>query len=136
MMTKIRRAMYVARRDFLTFNNLSLLFAFVACLGLTAASVGAMTRNWGLARELEGKQSALARAKVEAETLELERTYYRSEEYQEIAAKKYLGRAMPDEKLLILPENSEYAKIKYDDIGAVAKEKTNFEMWMEFVFGL
>jgi len=105
-------------------------------LGLTVASVGAMTRNWGLARELEGKESALTRAKVEVETLELEQIYYRSEEYQEVAAKKYLGRAMPDETLLILPENSEYARTKYADEGIIAEERTNFEMWTEFVFGV
>jgi hypothetical protein len=128
--------MYVARRDFLTFSNLSLLFAFLVCLGLTAASIGAMTRNWGLARELDGKQSALEKAKVEVETLELEKVYHSSEEYQEIAAKKYLGRAMPDEKMLILPENSEYAKTKYDNIVTAAEEKTNFELWLEFVLGI
>jgi cell division protein FtsB len=134
--TEARRKWYVARRDFLTFNNISLLVAFVACAGLTLASIGAMTRNWSLSRELEEKRQELEKAEVEVETLELEKEYYASEEYQEIAAKKYLGKAAEDEKVLVLPKNSEYARTKYADIETTTKEKTNFELWMSFILGI
>ena len=68
--------------------------------------------------------------------IELENEYFRSEEYQEILARKFLDKQLPGEKMVVLPENSEKAKNKH-----VAKEEeiaekrySNFEKWMMYLF--
>ena len=75
---------------------------------------------------------------MEVEAAELENEYYKTNEYQELLARKYLDKKMPGENMVIMPENSEAAKTKYEVIVAKAeeteKEYSNFEKWMMYLF--
>ncbi len=100
-----------------------------------------MSRNWTLAQEVINLQRSKALLELEVETLELENTYYLSEEYQELAARKYQGKMLPGETMIYLPENSVAAKTKHGDTpsGEVAnldEPMSNFEQWMTFLFGI
>ena len=77
---------------------------------------------------------------LEVATLELENEYYLSEEYQELAARKYQGKKLPGETMVYLPDNSASAKqqdtaIESETIANFA-EMSNFKQWMAFLFGL
>lgn len=73
---------------------------------------------------------------VEVDTLELENDYYRTEEYQELAARKLANKQLPGEHMVYLPQNSDYAKKKHTEAVAAKPEQeiSNFSKWLKFLF--
>ena len=137
MKTKLRRLNYKMRHDFLTVENVVLVLALLLCLMWTYQSIAAMSRNWELTERLATERKSLELLGVEVEAAELENEYYKTTEYQELLARKYLDKKMPGENMVIMPENSEKAKNKYEV--AVTEEKkekeySNFEKWMLYLF--
>ncbi len=131
---------YRFKHDWLVPENLVLIGAAIVCLVCTWGAINSMTRNWELAQDLMNRQREKALLELEVETLELENTYYLSEEYQEIAARKYQGKMLPGETMVYLPENSETAKTKHlptttENSGDALSDMSNFEQWMKFLFG-
>ena len=73
---------------------------------------------------------------VEVEAQELENEYYQTEEYQELMARSLLDKKLPGENMVVMPENSEAAKTKHQEVEVepVQKEYSNFEKWMMRLF--
>ncbi|MBQ6414072.1 hypothetical protein IJI28_00395 [Candidatus Saccharibacteria bacterium] len=135
--TWVRRVRYYLKHDYLTIENVVLLFAIILCLVWTYQSVKAMSRNWELSEKLTAERKELELLTVETEAAELENEYYRSNEYQELMARKYLDKQLPGEKMVVLPENSDNARNKHKEVEQVIEEKedySNFEKWMRFLF--
>lgn len=125
------------KHDFLTIENIVLLLAIVLCLAWTYQSIMAMSRNWELSEKLTTERKELELLTIENEAAELENEYYRSNEHQELMARKYLDKQLPGEKMVVLPENSEEARSRHKKVEQVVEEKTdysNFENWMKFLF--
>ena len=95
-----------------------------------------MSRNWRLMEKLGEEKRTLQLLSVEVETLELENDYYRTEEFQELSARKLANKKLPGENLVYLPANSEYAKNKHAQvtIEKTEKELPNFNKWLKFLF--
>lgn len=133
----LRRGRYYLKHDFLTIENIVLLLAIVLCLAWTYQSIMAMSRNWELSEKLTTERKELELLTIENEAAELENEYYRSNEHQELMARKYLDKQLPGEKMVVLPENSEEARSRHKKVEQVVEEKTdysNFENWMKFLF--
>ena len=127
------------QHDFFTVENVVLVLAIFLCLMWTYQSITAMSRNWELAERLTAERKSLELLNVEVETAELENNYYKTPEYQELLARKYLDKKFPGESMVIMPENSDAAKNKYATTSEVAttsddKERSNFEQWMMYLF--
>lgn len=137
--TIIRRAWYKAKHDLMTLNNAMIAVAVVLGVSLIWSSIEAMSQNYELQKKVDGQRREALILELETATLEYEQNYYRTREYQELAARERLGLSQDGEKLLILPENSMEAKQKYDaevEAGAHGDEDTNnFYQWMKFLFG-
>jgi cell division protein FtsB len=133
---KFRKINYKLKHDFLTVENVVLLLAIILCLVWAYQSIVAMSKNWKLAETLSEKNKQLELLTVEVETAELENEYYKTDEYQELAARKYLDKKMPGENMVVMPENSEAAKNKYKITEESSEEKvySNFEKWMMYLF--
>src|SRR6218665_1090202 len=131
----IRKFIYHVRHNYLTFNNLVILTAFLIAAGWVWGSLQVMQRNYGLQKEVDYKKRQLQLAELQKDSLELQKRYYETNEYKELAARESLGLVMPGEKVLILPENSEAAKQadeKKSGTNAVVvpQDKTsNLEQW-------
>ena len=112
--------------------------AIILCLNWTYRSIEAMSRNWELSEKLNATHKTLELKKVEIETAELENEYYKTAEYQELAARKFANKQLDGEKMVYLPENSETAKNKHEEeIASVTEEKkeySNFEQWMMYLW--
>ncbi len=138
--TRIRKVKYWLKHDLFVFENVVLVAAAIFCLVWTWGSIDSMSRNWSLAQELMERQRAKAVLELEVENLELENEYYRSYEYQELAARKYQGKMSPGETMIYLPDNSEAALNKHktsnDNSEIAANTMSNFEQWMAFLFGI
>ena len=135
--TWVRRVKFWLKHDFLTVENVVLLFAIVLCLVWTYQSITAMSRNWDLSERLTAEKKELELISVEVEAAELENEYYKSPEYQELLARKNMDKQLPGEKMVVMPQNTEEAKNKHKDTIEVSmkeKEYSNFEKWMKFLF--
>jgi hypothetical protein len=80
---------------------------------------------------------------LEVATLQYQQNYYKSDEYKELMARTKLGLALPGEKVLVLPPNSEAVKASdaanstqaLTDSAKAANKGSNFEQWLEFLTG-
>ncbi len=133
--TKLRRLKYKLNHDFLTIENVVLVLAIILCLVWTYQSIMAMSRNWELSERLTAEKKELELLSIEVEAAELENEYYKTDEYQELMARKYLDKELEGENMVVLPENSEEAKNKYKNKEEVVeKQYSNFEKWMMYLF--
>ncbi len=139
--TKFRKTKYALKHRFFSPSSIILFISIGICLACTWGAISAMSRNWELAEEVTNKKHEQALLKLEVETLELENEYYKSDEYLELAARKYQNKKLPDETLIYLPDNSEAAIHKYDEDSKVEENevvtsRSNFDQWLEFLFGI
>lgn len=135
--TRFRRLKYQFRHGFLTIENVVLFFAILFGLFCTYRSIEAMNRNWELAENLRSTQRTLELKKIEIETAELENAYYETDEYKELAARKFANKELEGEKMVYMPENSEEARNKHAAKAAEVEEKkeySNFEKWMIYLW--
>ncbi len=137
----IRKFIYNIRHKYLTFNNLVILTAFLIAAGWVWGSLQVMQRNYGLQKEVDYKKRQLQLAELQKDSLELQKRYYETNEYKELAARESLGLVMPGEKVLILPKNSEIAKqadaekVKRNTVAVTTDKTSNMEQWLNFLFG-
>ena len=125
------------KHDFLSVENVVLMLAIFLCLMWTYQSITAMSRNWGLTERLTTEKKTLELLSVEVETAELENEYYKSDEYQELLARRVLDKQLPGEKLVVMPGNSEGAKNKHKTTTITEKKDkdySNIEKWMMYLF--
>ena len=135
--TKLRRAYFRLKHDYLSFDNVVFFVAIAACFFWTYSSLSATSRNWELSQKLSARKRELALLQLEVEAMEVENIYYRSAEYQELSARAKQNKLLEGEHLVYLPENSEAARNKYDKITSAdpIAEPSNFSQWMSFLFG-
>ncbi|MBR2589225.1 hypothetical protein IKE84_02710 [Candidatus Saccharibacteria bacterium] len=134
--TAFRRLKYYFSH-WLSSEHVIFLVGIGMCLAWTWGAISAMSRNWELEQRLTERKNELAMLELEIEALELENQYYASEEYQELAARDLRNKIGEGESLVYLPNNSDVAKHKHENIivKEEAPEPTNFEQWMSFIFG-
>lgn len=134
----IRRLIYTARHKYLTLNNVVILVAFLIAASWVWGSLGMMQRNYSLQKEVDLKKRQLELTQLQRDKLDLQKRYYQTAEYQELAVRESLGLVRPGEKVLILPENSQAAKDadKTNDVApVVVAQSSNLEQWINFLFG-
>lgn len=133
--TKLRQLVYFFRRDFLTAQNVIFSVGIVIIVWLLFGSIGAISKNWSLQTKLNTLKAEEELVRLEIETLKLEQQYYETEEYQELMARKKLGKMAEGETMVILKENSTAAKEKYqDENGIEIVERSNFVQWLDLLF--
>ena len=135
----IRRSYYHIRHTYFTLNNVVIFVAFLIAASWIWGSLGVMQRNYGLQKEVDYKKRELQLAQLETTSSELEQHYYQTAEYQEVAVREDLGLALPGERVLILPPNSQAVKDADTKaslrIDVVPVQTTNLQQWINFLFG-
>lgn len=137
----IPKLIYTFRHKYLTFNNLVIATAFLIAAGWVWGSLNVMQRNYTLQKEVDYKKRQLQLTELQKDNLDLQKRYYETNEYKELAARESLGLVMPGEKVLILPDNSDAAK-QADAVAPraatdtpVQQKTSNMEQWLNFLFG-
>lgn len=134
----IRKLIYIIRHKYLTLNNVVILVAFLIAASWVWGSLGMMQRNYTLQKEVDYKKRQLALTELQRDKLDLQKRYYQTAEYQELAVRDTLGLVRPGEKVLILPPNSDAAKeadVVIADIVVPPSQTSNIEQWINFLFG-
>ena len=136
MKDSVRRTKFKLKRDFFTLENVVLSLAIILCLVWTYQSVAAMSRNWKLSETLITEKKELELLNIEVEATELENEYYKTEEYQELMARKLLDKKLSGENMVVMPDNTEIAKEKHktEKVEKIEKEYSNFEKWVMYLF--
>jgi len=119
-------------------NNIVVAVALMIGASWAWGSVGVMQRNYDLQKEIDDKQRQQIVAELEVATLAYQQKYYKTSEYQELAIRERLGLANPGEKVLSLPANSETVRVSntsQKNKTTVNEPTSNFEQWMNFLFG-
>lgn len=136
--TKIQRIIHKIRTQYLNMNNAVIIIAFMIAAGWVWGSLTMMQRNYKLQRDLDEKSRQLVVSQLAFENAKLEQKYYKTTEYQELAARQRLGLALPGESVLILSEgvknNSDTDTTIYTSTQS-AKNTTNFMQWINFLLG-
>lgn len=132
----LRKTKFKLKRDFFTIENIVLIIAIALCLVWTYQSILAMARNWELSETLITGKKELELLNIEVEAAELENEYYKTGEYQELMARKYLDKKLSGENMVVMPKNSEEAKNKHKTVSIrpAEIEYSNFEKWMMYLF--
>ena len=136
---KLRQLKYKIKHDYLAIENIVLVVAVVMCLVWTFQSIEAMSRNWTLSERLNTARKELQLLEIEVETAELENEYLKTDEAQELAARRLAEKQLPGEHMVPLLENSESAKTKHQTTTETTSTKetteySNYEKWLRYLF--
>ena len=136
---RYRRLAYYLKHRYMTLNNAVIAIAALVTIAWAWGSVSMMQRNYQLQRKVDDKQRELTLTELEVQTLEFQKRYYSSAEYQELSARENLGLANPGEKVLNLPPNTQwaedYGKTPAQVAAAPRVQPSNVEQWIDFLLG-
>ena len=122
---------------FHTIKATDLIVITLTIIGLlfTFGTIDRLATNWRLQETYHQTAKQLELLELEVETLELDNEYYKTTEYQELAARRLANKKFPGENLVALPDNSDVAKSKHSVSQLLtAPEYTNLQKWQMFFF--
>lgn len=122
-------------RKYLTLNNIVLGVALILALSWAWSTIGVLQKNYDLQRQVEQGRLDNEIIEIENQNLALQQAYYKTDEFLELQAREKLNKALPGEHLVVLPRISDQASTDMADESLNIPEQTNFEQWMEFLFG-
>jgi len=120
-----------------TLNNAVLVVALLIASTWVWSTIEAIQHNFTLQQKVDALSQEIAVGDLQNKTLELQRSYYNSDQYLELSARERLGLAMPGEKMLILPTNTVKPLDQTQPVvtEATIADRSNFAQWMYFLFG-
>ena len=136
-MQKIKVTYYRFKHTYFTMNNIVVVLALLIAAGWAWGSVTMMQRNYALQRSVDDQKQQEQLLQLQVATMQYQQNYYKSTEYQDLAAREHLGLASPGEKELILPPNSAAAKQEQQPAvqKAISQPPSNFNQWVSFLVG-
>lgn len=124
-------------RGLATINNAVLFIALLIASSWVWSTISAIQRNFKLQQQVDALAQEVSLEALQNKTLQLQETYYNSDQYLELSARERLGVAQPGEKLLVLPPNT--VKPAQDTPTPTSQTpiaaRSNFAQWMYFLFG-
>jgi cell division protein FtsB len=124
-------------RGFATLNNGVLVVAILIASTWVWSTIEAIQHNFTLQQQVDAMGQEIAVADLQNKTLQLQKSYYNSDQYLELSARERLGVAAPGEKLVVLPPNTVKpvpAPVPTSDQVPITS-RSNFAQWMYFLFG-
>lgn len=136
----IKKLIYIIRNKYMTLNNVVIAVAFLVAANWVWGALDMMQRNYSLQKEVDNKHRLLQLTELQRDSLALQKRYYQTEEYQELAVRESLGLVRQGEKVLVLPK-AEPQEGSGDELGGslgasqAVVQTSNFEQWLNFLFG-
>jgi hypothetical protein len=131
---KLKRLIYRVQHDYLILNNIVIAVAVLIAMSWAWGSIESMQKNYELQRTIENKRQQVEIEKLQVSLLEYESKYYQSEEYQELTLRQRTGKGLPGEKQLITQSFEDAAAAEKPTPNTVRND-SNFQQWMNFLFG-
>ena len=135
--TKIKNLSALKR--YFTFSGVGSLVIAVVALSVAWASVKVIQRNYLLLKQIAVLEQQVQIDKDRVDNQRLQNEYYQTDTYLEIAARRDLNKALPGEKLLIIPKEIANAKLppiaSAKETEAPKSNPTNWQAWISFLTG-
>ncbi|MDR0955863.1 MAG: septum formation initiator family protein [Candidatus Nomurabacteria bacterium] len=131
-------------KKYLTRGNLILIFAALVAGVWGWQAIGSLNKNYQLQQQVDQGNLENQVADLQNQNLQLQQSYYQTDEYLELQARDKLNKALPGEHLVILPKtgsSDQSTEDVLDNVDSTAQttqavdNSTNFEKWMRFLFG-
>ncbi len=124
-------------RGLATLNNGVLVVALLIASTWVWSTIEAIQRNFTLQQQVDALAQQIAVDELQNKTLQLQKSYYNSNQYLELSARERLGVANPGEKVLVLPANTvkPVPATVPTASGTPITKRSNFAQWMYFLFG-
>jgi cell division protein FtsB len=124
-------------RGLATLNNGVLVVALLIASTWVWSTVEAIQHNFTLQQQVDALSQQIAVDELQNKTLQLQKTYYNSNQYLELSARERLGVATPGEKMVILPPNTvqPLPAASPTESDTPITSRSNFAQWMYFLFG-
>jgi cell division protein FtsB len=124
-------------RSYLTLQNGAVALGLLIALSWSWGTVSTLQKNFQLQQQVDALDQEVELANLENQNLKFQQNYLRSSEFLEINAREKLGKVVPGEKVIILPDSSGIIdKVTEAKVAKTATVKpSNFSQWMQFFFG-
>lgn len=123
-------------RSLVTLNNGVLVVAILIASTWVWSTIEAIQHNFTLQQQVDALGQQISVEDLQNKTLQLQKTYYQSDQYLELSAREHMGVANPGEKVVILPPNTVQTSTATTTASqAPTANKSNFAQWMYFLFG-
>lgn len=125
----------VMAKHYYTLDNIVLLAAILMAVVFVWSTMDALQKNYLLQRQVDILHSQVEASRLESDTLQLENTYFASNEYLELQARQQFGKAAPGERMIILPANTVSDNVTADaNKPREVVSNSNFQAWLNFFF--
>lgn len=125
-------------RDLATLNNGVLVVAILIASTWVWSTIEAIQHNFTLQQKVDTLSQQIAIDDLQNKTLQLQKSYYSSDQYLELSARERLGLTQPGEKVLVLPANTVKPleqTVQTGSSSTTMNDRSNFAQWMYFLFG-
>lgn len=118
-------------------NNGVLLIALLIAASWVWSTIEAIQRNFVLQQQVDNLKQEIAVHELQNKTIVFQNKYYATNEYIELSARERLNKAGSDEKVIILPTNTQHVTKELAPQSNVTPitQRSNLEQWMYFLFG-
>ena len=110
----------------------------VIVLLISWSGVKSIQTNFSLQKQITGLSQQNDLQKLQNNNLQLSKTYYQSNQYQELSARQNFGLAAAGEKVIVVPKAVALANTSDIPVPTVvgatvtSRERGNFEAWVDF----
>ena len=127
-------------RTQVTVHNIGMLAIVVVALSVSWTSTKIIQRNYGLLKEISVLEQKVRLDELAVENQKLMNEYYKTDAYLEIAARKQFNKALPGEKLMLVPKALAIQKVSDLIPSQVTRPEQKeglrkWQQWMRFLSG-
>lgn len=122
-------------KKYITLENVAIIAAAILALSWAWSTINVLSRNYDLERQVQQGKLDNQILELQNENLKLQQSYYQTNEFLELQARELLNKSKDGEHLVILPHSSSKTSSSTSESTSTSAQKSNFEQWIDFLFG-
>ena len=139
MLQKIKNSNFL--KNISDTKNLGLYAVFIIALSVTWSSIKIIQKNYELEKQINQLQQEATIQDQTNKNQKLKNEYYKTDAYLDLAARKYFGKSLPGEKLILVPSEISQKYIHQEAQAQQATAQTvrtapkfvqNWQDWINF----
>jgi len=128
-------------RSLVSLHNLGMLIIVLVALSVSWTSTKIIQRNYNLLKKITILEQQVMIDEAGIANQKLMNEYYKTDTYLEIAARKQFNKALPGEKLMLIPKSLALQKVpslaamQSEDDNVATVKLQNWQKWIRFLTG-
>lgn len=127
-------------RQFVSLHNLGMLIVVIVALSVSWTSTKIIQRNYNLLKKITILEQQVMIDEASVANQKLMNDYYKTDTYLEIAARKQFNKALPGEKLMLIPKSLALQKVPsltsaLEERELATVKLQNWQKWIRFLTG-